>query len=85
MSVQDVKLSGEKLPVIPPLSPHQRDQLKNIRNRVQAKADELGIEPALIASKRELEIVIRDDRSQWPEKLKGWRSALLGEHGVEVQ
>lgn len=56
------------------LTPEQREQLKQAQQTIRAIAEELGIEPAVIASKRELTRLIRGERPEW---LDGWRGRLL--------
>lgn len=57
-----------------PLTPEQRTQLKQAQNIVRGLAEELGIDPAIIASKKELTRLIRGERPEW---LDGWRGTLL--------
>jgi ribonuclease D len=64
---------------IRPLSEAQRRQLKKMRQVVQARAKSLGVDPALLASRRELEKLIRagTDASAMPERFLGWRKAAI--------
>lgn len=56
------------------LTPEQRDRLREAQKTVRAIAEELEIEPAVIASKRELTRLIRGERPDW---LNGWRGRIL--------
>lgn len=59
---------------IEPLSPGQRDQLRELQQTVKQVAADLGIEPAVIASKKALTPLIRGERPEW---LDGWRGDVL--------
>ena len=59
---------------IDPLTSGQRDQLREAQKAVRDVADELGIEPAVIASKKALIPLIRGERPEW---LEGWRGRVL--------
>ena len=51
-----------------------------MRSLIGDKAKDLGIEPAVLASPRELEGILRLEKDQWPAKFRGWRSDLIGKH-----
>jgi ribonuclease D len=59
----------------------ERDQdkstLKNLSALVRAKAAELGIAPEVLASKRDLQALLRDEPD--PKVLQGWRKAEIGD------
>jgi len=57
-----------------PITPQQREQLKEAQKVVRAIAEELEVEPAVIASKRELTRLIRGETPHW---LSGWRGQVL--------
>lgn len=57
-----------------PLTPDQREQLREAQKTVRTIADELEIEPAVIASKKELTRLIRGEHPEW---LDGWRGRIL--------
>jgi ribonuclease D len=65
----------QRPPELTELNPQQRTALKQAQTAVSTLAEELAIDPALIASKRELARVIRGERPDW---LDGWRGQLLG-------
>jgi ribonuclease D len=54
----------------------QRQALKQAQAAVRQIADEMAIDPALIASKRELAKLIRGDNPDW---MNGWRGEVLGD------
>lgn len=58
------------------LSPEQRDWISKAQQAVRKIAQDLKIEPALIASKRELTRIARGEHPDW---LNGWRGPLLSE------
>lgn len=57
-----------------PLSGEQKAILKQAQKEIRGLADKLGIEPALIASKKELTRLIRGERPDWVD---GWRGELI--------
>lgn len=59
-----------------PLSPDQRERIKQWQAAVTTVAADIGVEPALLASRREITRVVRGERPDW---LDGWRGQLLGE------
>jgi len=65
----------QRPPELTQLTQEQRQAVKQAQNEVRDIAEELGIEPALIASKRELTRLIRGERPDW---LNGWRAELVG-------
>ena len=63
------------------LSNNQHRQLKAMRHFVSESAQELGVDPALLASRRELEKLIRAAATgqQIPERFLGWRKEIITE------
>ncbi len=57
-----------------PLDNEQRDWIRQAQQSVGELARELGLEAAMIASKRELTRLARGERPSW---LQGWRGPLL--------
>ena len=57
------------------LEPAQREAIKRAQDEVRKIADQLGIDPALLASKRELTRLTQGERPDW---LEGWRGELIG-------
>ena len=66
----------ERPPELFSLSNEQRQRLKQAQKTVRSIAEEMGVDPALIASKRELTRLIRGETPDW---LNGWRGELLGD------
>jgi len=57
----------------------QRQQISRMRQIVESRAKELGVDPALLASRRELEKLIRAlaTNSPIPERFLGWRKEII--------
>jgi ribonuclease D len=68
--------------VLPPLPPRSRPdpelqaQAKRLANLVQQRASELGVAAELLATRRELESIVRGERTA--EVLSGWRREVIG-------
>lgn len=62
-----------------PLDGRQRKKVAAMRDVVQETATELSVEPALLASRRELERLLRavEGGRDIPERFTGWRQALI--------
>jgi len=75
---QSVKSPVER---IENLTNYQQRQLKAMRSTVTESAQELGVDPALLASKRELEKLIRAAAAgqPLPERFLGWRNKIITE------
>lgn len=77
-----VDLEGFERPAaLDPLTPAQRERLKEMQQEIRTAAGELGIEPALIASRRELTRLLHGERPDW---LDGWRGTVLGKRLPEA-
>jgi ribonuclease D len=59
-----------------PLDREARAEVKRMQGVVRERAEALGLDPALLASKRELERLVRGERPDW---LDGWRGAMLSD------
>jgi ribonuclease D len=61
------------------LDERQRSQLKQMRAIVTKRSTELGVDPALLASRRELEKLIRARTAgkEIPERFLGWRTQVV--------
>jgi ribonuclease D len=57
--------------------PSQVQQMKSLQQKLQAVAAELGIQPEILATRRELAAMIRGAREL--PALTGWRRAVIGE------
>lgn len=77
--IRSVRESGKSLPVMQPLTKPERNCLADMRSLVGETASDLGIEPAVLASRRDLEGILRLERNQWPAKIRGWRGNLIGD------
>ncbi|MEJ2534718.1 MAG: ribonuclease D [Gammaproteobacteria bacterium] len=81
--VERVLASGEQLPTVPTPTTGQRRQLRDrqlrdLRAATAAAARELEIEPALLASRREMELAVLGDGQQGvPARWRGWRWQFL--------
>ena len=64
---------------IEPLGSAQKKQLNRMRQTVKSRAEELDIDPALLASRRELERLIRavSQQQPLPERFLGWRQQII--------
>jgi ribonuclease D len=62
-----------------PLDAAQRKQINAMRTVVQDKAAQLGVDPALLASRREMENLLRSVTAgdAPPERFTGWRQAVI--------
>jgi ribonuclease D len=68
------------------LDDRQKLQLKNMRSIVQSRSAELGVDPALLASRRELEKLIRAlaAGAPVPERFLGWRKEIITDRLLSV-
>lgn len=70
--------AGTTLPVQPRATRAQRNRLGRLRDAVATEATRLDVEPALLASRKELERLLFDGLSEpFPGRLDGWRSDIL--------
>jgi ribonuclease D len=69
-----------------PLDNRQRKQLDAMRNIVSRRAKELSVDPALLASRRELERLWRAVTAGEPppERFLGWRKAVITDDLLEL-
>jgi ribonuclease D len=75
------RASDDRSPVerVKPLNDAQHRLLKQMRGLVQQRAKELEVDPALLASRRELEKLIRAQAGEGPipERFLGWRRQVI--------
>jgi ribonuclease D len=72
--------SGKRLNPIDRLSNAQKRALDQLRKRTQKRAVELELESVVLASKRELEQIVRSyPETSLPDRLLGWRQSALVE------
>ncbi len=70
----------------PSLQPEHKKLIGNMRNLVQARATELSVEPALLASKRELEgLILTPPGELPPERFLGWRKDIISNDLVALK
>jgi len=68
------------------LKPEHRSLMGAMRKLVKDKADELSVDPALLASKRELEALILSPEGQpLPERFLGWRKEIITNDLLELK
>jgi ribonuclease D len=83
--VDEAQKSGLQVTPLRSLDPQQRNLLAGMKKRVAAKAKELQVEPALLASRRELEnLILTDADTPLPERFLGWRKDLITNDLVEL-
>ena len=76
--VGQVLESGKTQTPPPRLGGAQRKRLKRLRAGVAREAEHLGLEPALLASRKELEeLVVTGAGAGLPGRLAGWRATVL--------
>jgi len=68
------------------LQPEHKKLMGDMRSWVQKQATELNVEPALLASKRELEgLILTSDGEDLPERFLGWRKDVITNKLVELK
>jgi ribonuclease D len=68
------------------LQPEHRLLMKDMRELVKLKATELSVEPALLASRRELESLILSPQDEpEPERFLGWRKDIITSGLIELK
>ena len=69
-----------------PLDDRQRRQLKEMRKVVLYRSSELAVDPALLASRRELEKLLRAeaDEGPMPDRFLGWRKEIITDELLAV-
>jgi ribonuclease D len=63
-------------PELAPLDRAQREEIKRLQKAVRTRAEELGVEPAVLASRRDLTRWVQGAEAEW---LNGWRGQVLGD------
>ncbi|MDJ0656059.1 MAG: ribonuclease D [Xanthomonadales bacterium] len=61
----------------PPLDRDAKPLMERLRGRVRQRAEDLGLAPETLAGKREITALISG--GSLPEKLQGWRRAVVGQ------
>lgn len=76
---------GGTLPPLPQAGPAERQQLKAMRDVVSEQAEQLRLEPTVLAAKRDLEeMLFAESPGHLPERLQGWRKPIVGEPLLEL-
>ncbi len=71
---------GRTLPEVPQAGPKERATLKAMRALVANAAEALGLEPTVLATKRDMEALLFSTKAGWlPPRLQGWRREIVGE------
>lgn len=78
--------SGQPVPPLPQLDSCQRRWLKAMRRKVTEIARNLGVDGALLASRKQLErlIVQHSNEGQIPERFTGWRQEIITGHLLKI-
>jgi ribonuclease D len=66
----------ERPPELLPLARAQRERIKSLQKAVRDRAETLGVEPALLASRRDLTRWVQGANCEW---LHGWRGEVLSD------
>ncbi len=68
------------------LQPRHRKLMAGMRKHIQEKAIELAIEPALLASKRDLEsLILSPPGRPMPGRFLGWRKDIIGNDLIDMK
>lgn len=86
LMIEEVMQSGVQVAPLDALNSTQRKLLARMRECVIKKAQELSIDPALLASKRELEsLIFSVEKDEIPERFLGWRKAVISDELIALQ
>jgi len=78
--IEQVLQSGFQATPPAGLNAGQRKLMVDMRDLVLIKASELSVDPALLASKRELEsLILVTEGDEIPERFLGWRKAIISD------
>jgi ribonuclease D len=85
-AIDEVLQNGLTTRALEILKPEQRKLLAKMRQLVLEKAQELSIEPALLASKKELELLILSPPDEpVPERFQGWRDGIITQELLSIK
>jgi ribonuclease D len=78
--IANARSDRSALRIIEPLDDRERRLMKKLRKIVRTRSAELAVDPALLASRRELERLIRAEaRGELPERFAGWRKDVVSD------
>lgn len=84
--VDQILQEGLTSPTPDMLMPQHRKLMADMRNLVQLKATELSVDPALLASRRELEsLILSSEVEPLSERFLGWRKNIITDELIELK
>lgn len=84
--IEEVLQSGVQVPPLEALNSKQRKLMASMRECVIGKAQDLSVDPALLASKRELEtLIFSADGEEIPERFLGWRKTVISDELIVLK
>ena len=84
--IEEVLQSGVQVPPLEALNSKQRKLMASMRECVIGKAQDLSVDPALLASKRELETLIFSvEGEEIPERFLGWRKTVISDELIVLK
>ncbi len=84
--VTDVLQQNLQATPLPVLDNSQKPLLTSMRDYVQQKAKQLSVDPALLASKKELEnLILSAEATTLPRKFQGWREDIIGNELMKLK
>lgn len=85
-NINDVLQQGLSATSPDALKPEHRKLMNDMRKLVQQKATELSVDPALLASRRELEYLILSPGDEpLPERFLGWRKDIITDELIAIK
>ena len=76
--IDEVVKQGITAPAPASLQPEHRKLMNDMRKLVQLKATELSVDPAMLASRRELEgLILLPENEALPDRFLGWRKNII--------
>lgn len=83
--VEQANKSELQLSPLASLNPPQKKLLADLKKLVGAKAEAIDVEPALLASRRELEsLILTPQKDLLPERFLGWRKDIITNDLIEI-
>lgn len=83
--VEQANKSDLQLAPLASLNPQQKKLLADLKKVVGDKAQEIDVEPALLASRRELEsLILTPQKDLLPERFLGWRKDIITNDLIEM-